>query len=258
MSAPPPDALIGHSGFVGGHLGRARPFAARFRSTDIADIRGRRFGTVVCAGVSAVKWRANREPEADWAAISGLIGHLETISCTRFVLISTVDVFAAPQGVTEDDMPDPARAEPYGRHRRWLEQWVEARFPARLILRLPALFGTGLKKNALFDMMHGHLCERINPAAEFQWYPLRRLAGDLARAEAAGLDLLHIAPAPVATGLIRDRFFPGLALGGADPPAPRYDVRTRHAGLLGGRGDYHLDPEEVMAELDAFLKAGRG
>ncbi|WP_037302013.1 NAD-dependent epimerase/dehydratase family protein [Rubritepida flocculans] len=257
MSAPLPDALIGHSGFVGGHLDRARPFAARFRSTDIAQIRGRRFGTVVCAGVSAVKWRANREPEADWAGISGLIAHLETISCARFVLVSTVDVFAEPRGVTEADTPDPARAEPYGRHRRWLEQWVEARFPDRLILRLPALFGAGLKKNALFDMMHGHLCERINPASEFQWYPLRRLADDLARAEEAGLDLLHIAPAPVATGAIRDRFFPGLALGGADAPAPRYDIRTRHAALLGGQGAYHLDAAAVMAELAAFLEAER-
>ena len=47
------DALIGHSGFVGSSLLRQRPFEARFRSTDIAEARGRTCDLVVCAGAPA-------------------------------------------------------------------------------------------------------------------------------------------------------------------------------------------------------------
>ena len=87
------DALIGHTGFVGGTLDRAGwPFAARYNSRNIESMRGESFKTVICAGVSAVKWKANREPEADWARIERLINVLETIEVERFVLISTVDV----------------------------------------------------------------------------------------------------------------------------------------------------------------------
>lgn len=49
-----PDALIGYTGFVGSNLDQNWDFQARFNSSSIADIRNRKFGTVVCAGISAV------------------------------------------------------------------------------------------------------------------------------------------------------------------------------------------------------------
>lgn len=254
---PPIDALIGHTGFVGSNLARERAFGAFFNSANIGEVAGRAFGTVVCAGVSAVKWLANREPERDAAAIEALTSPLATMRCARFVLVSTVDVYPVPVGVTEEDVPDAALAEPYGRHRRALEEWVMARFPCHHILRLPALFGPGLKKNALFDLMHGHMCDRINPDAAFQWYPLTRFAADLARVLDAGPAVLNITAEPIAMRVIRDRFFPGLAIGAPALPAPRYDVRTRHAALLGGRGPYHLDASQVLEEMGRFIGGAR-
>lgn len=251
------DALIGHTGFVGSTLARARGFAASFNSRNIGEIDGRRFDTVICAGVSAVKWLANKEPEADRAAIEGLQAHLATITARQFVLISTIDVYREPIGVTEADFPPAERLHPYGLHRLALERWVAERFDKHTIIRLPGLFGAGLRKNLIFDMLHDNQTDRIAPGGSLQWYPMRRFPADLARIEAAAPPLVNIAVEPVGTEAIRQRFFPDVTIGPPDLPAPRYDMHTNQAALLGATGRYHLSAADVMDELARFIAAER-
>ena len=248
-------ALIGHTGFVGSNLLAQRRFDARYNSASIATIRGERFARVVCAGVTAVKWWANQNPEEDRRRIDGLMAHLAHLEAATFVLISTTDVYANPIGVTEDDPPDLANLHPYGRHRALLERFVAERFPRRAIVRLPALFGAGLKKNILFDLMHDNRIEAVNPASSFQWYPLARLSDDLDRAEAEGVELLNMATEPVAVEEIRARFFPAKTIGGSAGAPAFYDMRSRHAERFGGAGGYLLDKDAVLAAMGAFLRA---
>ena len=47
------DALIGHTGFVGSNLTNKHTFPALFNSTNIEEMRGGTFDSVVCAGVQA-------------------------------------------------------------------------------------------------------------------------------------------------------------------------------------------------------------
>ena len=250
-------AIIGHTGFVGGILKAARPFDALFNSTDIETIRHRHFARLVCAGVSAVKWQANANPAQDWHGITRLIAALETIRVDRFVLISTIDVYREPWGKTEDYAPQPADLHAYGRHRLFLEAFIRHHFPGALIVRLPALFGTGLKKNAVYDLLHANQTEKIPANASLQWYPMARLADDLDRIDAAGLDLINITSAPLTMAEIRDRFFPGAPLGPTAATPPHYDLHSRHDTTLSGRNGYHLDREQVLAALAAFIEAER-
>ena len=250
------DALIGHTGLVGGTLLRQREFAARFRSTDIDQIEGKRFRRVVCAGAPAVKWWANANAAEDLAGIERLMRHLERVEAERFTLISTVDVYGTPAGVNERDAAPVRGLHPYGLHRAMLEDWARERFARCHVVRLPALFGPGLKKNALFDLMHGHRLDAINPASRFQWYPLARLADDLDRVEAADVPLVNLVTAPVEMRAVQSLFFPGKRLGGEGQPVS-YDVRTRHEALFGGSDGYALNAAEVMAEMARFL-AGCG
>jgi hypothetical protein len=250
------DALIGRTGFVGQTLLGQRGFEAAYRSSDIAEIEGRRFERIVCAGVSAVKWWANANPAADLAAIERLMRHLDRAAADRFVLISTVDVYAAPAGVDEDEAVPAAGLHPYGLHRAMLEDWVRRRFPRHHIVRLPALFGPGLKKNALYDLLHDNLLEKIDPGSRFQWYPLERLADDIEAIEVAGLDVVNLATEPVGMAEIAARFFPGKRLGGASQPA-FYDMRTRHGRMFGGDGSYAMSAEAVLAAMGRFVAGTR-
>lgn len=96
---------------------------------------------------------ANRQPENDRQAIERLIAQLGRIKAERFVLISTIavlDGFSA----SDEDTASFEGSLPYGVHRRLLEEFVAANFPDALVVRLPALFGAGLKKNFLFDLLN--------------------------------------------------------------------------------------------------------
>ena len=251
------DALIGHTGFVGSNLLRQRGFSATFNSASIGEIDGRGFDAVVCAGVAAVKWWANRNPDEDRSRIEGLMRHLETITARHFTLISTIDVYDPPLGVTERDPPVLEGLHAYGRNRAMLERFVAGRFETHQIVRLPALFGPGLKKNAIFDLMHDNRVALINPASSFQWYPLERLAADLRVARAHDLSLLNLATEPLTMEWIRARGFPGSVIGAEAPPAAQYDMRTVHDASFGGSGGYVLDGAAVLDAIGRFVETER-
>jgi hypothetical protein len=253
-------ALVGHTGFVGGTLARAAGFGTQVNSRNTDDLRGQHFDLLVCAGVSAVKWMANKEPEADRAGIARLTDALAESTVDEFVLISTVDVYPDPASGADEDTPiDPAANHAYGRHRLELERWVTARFPKVRVIRLPALFGPGLRKNALYDLLHNNMLGSINPAGVFQWYPMERLWDDIATARRNDLPLVNLFPEPLAMSAIIDRFFPGAPVGEPKQPAPRYDLRTRHGALFGGLAPdgYLMGAEDVLAAMGRFIAAER-
>lgn len=253
------NALIGSTGFVGSNLARQTSFERLLHSRNIESIRGERFELVVCAGVQARKWWANEHPEEDWAQIQALLDVLATIQADRFILISTVDVYPRPAGVTEAT-PIEGENHAYGRHRRAVEEFVEATFPRSQIVRLPGLFGAGLKKNVVFDLLHEHALEQINPAGRYQYYYLRRLWPDLQRCLADDIPLINFATPPVRTETIVERFFPELRerVAQSTPFVAQYDMRTVHAAAWGSPCEGYLQDEEaVLADLGEFIAGER-
>jgi hypothetical protein len=153
-ASPLPDGLIGHTGFVGTALLRQTRFATCYNSANIGEIAGQAFATLVCAAAPGSMLEANRAPERDKAAIDALIARLEQVKAERFVLISSIAVLADFAGGDDEGTQRFQQGLAYGRHRRALEAFVEERFPGSLVVRLPALFGAGLRKNFLFDLLN--------------------------------------------------------------------------------------------------------
>src|SRR3954465_333998 len=172
------NALIGYTGFVGGNLLRQATFEGRYNSRNVDSIAGQTYDLVVCAGAPADKWKANRNPEADGKAIGRLTAALEQVNAAQVVLISTVDVYPEPFEVDEGTELDSERATPYGRHRFGLEVFLAARFNT-LVVRLPGLYGEGLKKNVIHDLLHDDHQEVIHADSAYQFYGLQRLWADV-------------------------------------------------------------------------------
>ncbi|WP_343344190.1 NAD-dependent epimerase/dehydratase family protein [Sphingomicrobium sp. XHP0239] len=146
------DGLIGHTGFVGGQLARDHEFAHRYNSSNVASIDGQAFGTLVCAAAPGSMVAANGAPNDDAAAIDALVDRLRATRAERFVLVSTIAVLGDWGGGLDEGTQDFETDKAYGRHRRALEVACAAHFDRCLIVRLPALYGEGLRKNFLFDL----------------------------------------------------------------------------------------------------------
>jgi nucleoside-diphosphate-sugar epimerase len=251
------DCLIGHSGFVGANLASQRTFDSTFNTTNIDDIRGRRFDLLVCSGLPAAKWIANREPDADLANVNGLLYRLRTVRANRAIVISTVDVYPTPRDVDEDSPIDVASQHPYGKHRLMFERAMREQFASTLVIRLPGLFGAGLKKNAIYDFLHGNETQKIHCDAVFQFYALDNLWRDVERAMITGQPVINFATEPMSiAAMTRDAF--DLDFDNRTEGAPAfYDVRTRYDRELGGARGYLYDRIHVMAELRAFVAKER-
>jgi dTDP-4-dehydrorhamnose reductase len=248
-------ALIGYTGFVGSTLLQQARFEFLYRSTNIGDIEGKSFDTVVCAGAPAQKWIANREPEADREKIDGLIAYLKTIQCQTFILISTVDVFKSPIDVDEGTPIDESGLHAYGLHRRLLEKFVENHFPRHLIVRLPGLVGPGLRKNVIFDFLNDNNLHAIDSRGIFQFYPMVNLWYDIQTALDAGLNLVHLTAEPISVAEVSAQGF-GKPFEQAQANAPAvYDMRTRYAHIFGAPGRYQYSCRETLQAVRAYAQS---
>lgn len=144
-------ALVGYTGFVGSNIDKKADFDAKYNSKNITDAYGTNPDFLVYAGVSAEKYLANHQPEKDLETVRTAFDNICKINPKKLVLISTSDVYKRPVNVNEDTPIDTEALHAYGLNRYRLEQWVRDAFPEATIVRLPGLFGSGIKKNFIYD-----------------------------------------------------------------------------------------------------------
>lgn len=247
--------VIGGRGFVGSSLARQCQVGRVIGRDNIIEVCEREFATVISAAAPAQKWIANREPDADRQNIERLMGHLKTVRCQTFILISTVDVFKTPMGVTEDTPVDESGLHPYGLHRRYLETFVESQFPRHLIVRLPGLVGPGLRKNVIFDFLNENNLDAIDSRGAFQFYPMVNLWYDIQIALRAELSLVHLTAEPISVAEVARDGFGWVFEHTLSNPLARYDFQSNHAALFGGHGMYQYSKRETLQAIRAYAQS---
>lgn len=305
------DLLVGSTGFVGGNLLAGHTFAAECHSSDITAQYGTRPDLCVYAGVPAAMFLANADPEADLAVMRAARENIRQIAPKRLVLISSIAVLADSRGVYEDSPAQDTESLPaYGKNRLQLERWVREDFPDALIVRLPALYGAGIRKNFLFDLhtitpamlrpeKYSELAAKsplvksaytladngfykLNGTADpvalraffaandfnalaftdarsrYQFYNLGRLWSDMEAARAADVKLLHLCTPPVSAAEVYTAVTGKTDWHNELPKPPfDYDLRSRHAALLGGSGDYLCTKQQELDDITRFMRSWR-
>ena len=305
------DLLVGSTGFVGGNLLAKHTFAAECHSSDITAQYGTRPDLCVYAGVPAAMFLANADPEADLAVMRAARENIRQIAPKRLVLISSIAVLADSRGVYEDSPVQDTEGLPaYGKNRLQLERWVREDFPDALIVRLPALYGAGIRKNFLFDLhtitpamlrpeKYSELAAKsplvksaytladngfykLNGTADsaalraffaandfnalaftdarsrYQFYNLGRLWSDMEAARAADVKLLHLCTPPVSAAEVYTAVTGKTDWHNELPKPPfDYDLRSRHAALLGGSGDYLCTKQQELDDITRFMRSWR-
>ena len=235
------NALIGHTGFVGSNINKQAEFDFCYNSKNIRAIEGKSFDVIVCAGARGTKWKANKKPQEDLRQINKLLHHLGKVKCKKFVLISTIAVYENPAD------------NAYGRNRLYLETSIQSKFQNAVIVRLPALFGEGLKKNAIYDMMHKNYEYLPSPNSYFQYYYLNNIWKDIQIILNSDAAVVNISPTPVPFSAVLDLFELG-ELNLQHAPLVKESMTTKHANLWGRDEEYIYSIEETMTDLKDYLK----
>lgn len=249
------DCLIGYSGFVGSNLANRHHFSGLYRASNIEQIRNQQYDLLICAAPSAAKWRANQEPELDRSVIDRLANNIAESKARRAILLSTVDVYPVTVDVDEAFDCGGLKNNAYGENRLHLETRMREIFRELYIVRLPGLFGSGLKKNVVFDLIHHNCLAAVNPLSVFQYYDVSRLWEDLQTIQKAQIPLINLATKPLETRTVLDSFFPSLEVGWEASPVARYSVRTKYASIFGRTGHFRFGAQEVMDQLKRFIES---
>lgn len=250
-------ALIGYTGFVGGNIASQHKFDDYYNRSNIAEIEGKEYDLVASAANAAEMWRINQEPEKDLAEINDYISHIGKATIGKLVLISTVGVYKDPNGVNEDTPIDTDGLLPYGANRYYLEQYCRDHFDTTVI-RLSGLFGNGLKKNVIYDLLHDNNVDRIHKDGVYQYYNLDNIWKDIQVALDNSLSLVNFAAPPVSTLEVAKECF-GIDFTNTpeDVKPAFWDMHSKYAKVYGSQSNYLYTKEEELADIKKFVERER-
>ncbi|MCX7723331.1 MAG: NAD(P)-dependent oxidoreductase [Verrucomicrobiae bacterium] len=169
--------VIGAKGFVGSAFVRLLKDVSEI---ELVEVTRETFGAhcgiesdvVIEAACNSRKYLADQDPAADFQASA--VHRLESLlkyPARLHVHISSVDVYPeldSPCTTTEDALIDPSRCSRYGFHKWLTEQLVLHYAKQWLIFRLAGMVGPGLKKNPVYDILHGQPL-RVHPDSRYQY-----------------------------------------------------------------------------------------
>lgn len=175
--------ILGGKGFVGSAFARycerrGLPYMVVDREEYLACV-GRDCDVLINANGNSHKPLASRAPLEDFdASVRSVRASLVDFRFRKYVMISSCDVYpdcSSPRTTLESDPLDPAQQSPYGFHKYLAEQCVRHAAQDWLIFRCGGFIGPGLKKNAIYDVLHGGPLF-LDPASELQYLHTDRAA----------------------------------------------------------------------------------
>lgn len=232
--------IVGYSGLVGSNLLQFYKFDKFFNSKNFEDAKYLEVDEIFFCGIPAVKWHANKYPDEDYDTINKIKEILKTIKAKKIILISTIDVYENSSCQHNEDYDcDIFLNNTYGRNRYLFELFVKETFANYHIVRLPALFGKGLKKNVIYDLINNNLVENISANTKFQWYDLNWLKNDIDIVVKNNIKICNLFTEPLDTIEIIMLFnYPIETF--KNTQTLTYDVKTKYGSFFGSNNDSYI------------------
>ena len=249
------NAIFGYSGFVGSYLTKYFKFDYLYNSKNIEESKNKKFDTIFISCIPAKKWIANKYPEKDKESIKYIEKILETIQAKRVILISTIDVYdVLNTKLNEDVIINYNNNNTYGKNRYLFEEFIREKFNDVYIFRLPALFGRGLKKNILYDLLNNNNVNSINLNTYFQWYNLDWLHNDIENCIQNNIKICNLFTEPLHTKDIIS-LFPEYKFSYENHSFFNYDVTTKYYKYFkNGVKGYIRNKETVFVDITKFVE----
>lgn len=259
--------VVGGRGFVGSayvrlfeRLGVDHRAISRENAADFA---GSGCDILINANGNSKKFLASQDPLRDFdLSVRSVAATLSDIKAKTYVFLSTGDVYPDPSApaLTCEDAPIAIeQVSRYGLHKLLAEQLVRGTQPRWLIVRMGGFVGPGIKKNAIFDLLHSRPVW-LSPASELQFIGTDRAAEivwDLCQQDLAGEVVNLGARNLVNLGKLHGEIESESSFQ-PDAPTVRYELNLQKLATL-YRGTLPDSRDEVQAFVGRWRSAsGRG
>ncbi len=185
-----------------------------------------------------------------------MIECLRHVKINNLVLISTIAVYPTPINTDEDSTIDLSKLNTYGKNRLKLELALEEKFDTT-ILRLPALFGQGLKKNILYDLIHKKHLEKINTKSTYQFYNLNNINRDIDFALKNNIKKLNLATHPIKISEILNLCFDYDIKSNLNAEIRNENMITKFSRKVNSTSSYLYKKSEIIDDLNIFISNER-
>lgn len=248
-------AIVGYSGLVGSNLLQFYKFDNFYNSKNFHEAKNIEFDELFFCGIPAVKWYANKNPEEDTTIIDSIKSILKTMKIKKIILISTIDVYEYTDSENNEDYDcDFCNNHTYGSNRYLFEIFIKNTFDDFHIIRLPGLFGKGLKKNIIYDLINNNNIESISKDSIFQWYDLNWLKNDIDIILKNNIQICNLFTEPI-TSFEIIKLFNYPIENFKNNSKIVYNIKTKYSNLfLSNKNGYIRDKESVLHNLKIFIK----
>lgn len=247
--------IVGYTGLVGSNLLQFYKFDSFYNSKNFSEAQNMEFDELFFCGIPAVKWYANKFPEEDTKIIQNIKSILNTIKTKKIILISTIDVYEYTNSEMNEDYDcDIFNNHTYGVNRYLFENFIKTQFDNYHIVRLPALFGKGLKKNIIYDLINNNQIENISKDTFFQWYDLNWLKNDIDLIIKNNIKICNLFTESLSTFEIIKLFnYPIDEF--KNKSKLIYNIKSKYSNIFDSSVEgYIRDKESVLHNLRLFLK----
>lgn len=248
--------LVGYSGFVGSNLLQFYNFDKLYNSKNFCEASNTCVDEVFFCGIPSVKWYANKNPAEDAEMLKNVISILKTIQTNKIIVISTIDVYEnVSLELNEEYECNYEANHTYGYNRYKFELFIKEQFKNYNIVRLPALFGKGLKKNLIYDLINNNELKNIPINSEFQWYDLNWLKNDIDIVLKNDIKICNLFTEPLQTTEITKLFYNySENMFHNNEKHIMYNTKTKYSHLFNSRVDgYIKDKEYVLKNIIEFI-----
>jgi nucleoside-diphosphate-sugar epimerase len=239
-------ALIGYTGFIGKNLSENFNFTEKYNSKNIEEIKNKEFDMIISCGNSSLKWFVNQNSDYDLANIMNFIEIIKSVKAKKFILISTIDVYSNPIGVTETNPSDVDVNKPYGKNRKILEDFLLEKFEDILVIRLPIVYGKYFTKNLIFDGLNKRQLNKINPNSKVQIYNVENLLTDINYFIERKLKIVNLSTEPILVDELFKSVFE-IELEQTNENLFISDMKSKFVD-----GGYFKNKKQVLSELKSF------
>lgn len=240
------DGIIGSTGFVGQQLLRILPDVTTIGRSDVANRILYPIQVLYIAAPGAMKWQIDAEPLEDLAEVQRLTSYIKQLRPQRVYLFSTIDVFSDRSNCSESSKR--IQSPSYGGNRTYFEDSLLNMDTETYVRRLGGLFGPGLKKNLIFDLIHRREDQllKYNPNSRFQYLSLDSSVRLSLSTLLDGHRIVNIVGEPISAGSIAGKYRNLLS---SSAPEVHYDVKT----------EFHSEPyfqraNEILRDINNFIR----